>query len=469
MAETNWTEWLVGQGFRPDIRSGSGKLNSYMTDLSKNYGLGEQDFTKAFQAYGAQYSPGERDENNNGGYFGNDPNVAFWNEQSTLRALGQGLDKSNPGAAYSGKWNDYWNRGAETAQQNEAAKAWEDGANNISSDTADLGDILKGVGFVMGGAGLAGAFGGGGLFGGGGIGPEFGELSSSAFGGQGAINAATGAAAASGGVTPQGGGMDWLDEILNSTQGDAVWNTSGAGNPLDFLGGSGGSSIPNIGPDFGELSAEIGQVGQGSASNTASLLQQMQRALQLGQNVPTSAIKSLFGTSDAGATSLSSLLGKLGAAGLGAYASNQQSNALADLANKYQEYGAPYRAELGRLQSDPGSFLTSPRVTTAVDQGTSAMARALSAKDGNPMGSGRALQELQNYSTNSLYGQLTNRENQLANFGGLSNFNAAAPNANLAAVNQTGNMYNAIGAGLNDVLNPQPTYLDLMKAMKGLA
>ena len=196
--------------------------------------------------------------------------------------------------------------------------------------------------------------------------------------------------------------------------------------------------------------------GAGNAASSTNWLSQLAKA-------PTSILKSL-GFSDSDISSI----GKLGAAGFGAYASNQQSERLADLANEYKGFGAPYRAELSRLQSDPGSFLTSPRVTTAVDQGTNAMARALSAKDGNPMGSGRALQELQNYSTNSLYGQLTNRENQLANFGGLSGFNAAAPQANLASVQQSGNMYNAIGAGINDVFNPQPTYMDLIKAMKGL-
>lgn len=222
-----WTEWLVGQGFRPDLRSGGGALESYMEKLSRDYGLTEQDFTKAFQAYGAQ---GDGD-----GYFGGDRNVAFWNEQAVLRALGQGLDKSNPGAAYSGKWNDYWNRGAETAQQNEAAKAWEDGANNISSDLSDLGDIALGFSVVLGAGALAGAFGGAAAGGASGLADV-----------QAAAAADPGFLTAGGVTTPQTGGMfvgnsgmlggtgnAIADSVLNGAVRGGVTSTLTGGDPIN--------------------------------------------------------------------------------------------------------------------------------------------------------------------------------------------------------------------------------------------
>lgn len=242
--------------------------------------------------------------------------------------------------------------------------------------------------------------------------------------------------------------MDWTDFIPSGTDS--------GGSFLDYLPTDAGP-LTDVGSNLNlsEILQGMSDIPAGAAGS-ANWMDQLRSLIPGGSG---------YGDSN----SLASLLGKLAGPALGAYASNQQANALADIARQYSEYGAPYRAQLAQLQADPGSFLNSPRVQTAVDQGTNAMARALSARDGNPVGSGRALHELQNYATNSLYGQLTNRENQLANFGGLSNFNAAAPQTGLASVAQTGNMWNSIGAGLNDVFNPQPTYLDLVKAMKGLA
>lgn len=323
----------------------------------------------------------------------------------------------------------------------------------LGGATGSLGSL--GVGATGTGAVAAG----GGALGSGLAGLGAADLAAAGLGGlAGATGGAVGnfvpAEAAGGTVTGSGGSdMSWLDDMIENLTGPGADTGMGAGNSVfdtSYL-----NQLPS-GPDILDVPGGLDSVIPQS-SGTPSWLSQIAKA-------PTSLLKSL-GLSDSDV----SMIGKLGAAGLGAYASNQQSNALAEQAAKFAEYGAPYRQQLASLQSDPGSFLSSPRVTSAVDQGTSAMARALSARDGNPTGSGRALQEMQNYATNSLYGQLTNRENQLANFGGLSNFNAAAPSANLASVQQTGNMYNAIGAGINDIFNPQPTYLDLIKAMKGLA
>jgi hypothetical protein len=150
-------------------------------------------------------------------------------------------------------------------------------------------------------------------------------------------------------------------------------------------------------------------------------------------------------------------LGNLLGTGLGLLGANAQQNAAGDLADKYWGAGEPYRQRLSSLYSNPASFLTSPEVTTSVDQGTNALARSLSAKVGNPVGSGTALQELQNYSTNSLYGQLGAEKNRLAQFGGLSSINSAIPATGAAAASTSGNLWNVAGSGLANVFNPAPT------------
>lgn len=474
------------------------KVKNYLSGLQTNYGLTTDDFNNALKSYGATYSDGG---------FLNDKNVGWWGEDAMLRAFGTGLDTLNPNAAYKGSWQSMYSKQAEDAQQKDFATRFAANEANQGSDLADLKDIALGASAVLGVGALGGAFGGLGAASGGAAAAEGGmSLAPGAFEGlssalvpaganvvpagltavgggaaipasSGILGALTGGAAGAvtgaadgwtsgadlptGGATGGTGGnnVSWLDDLLN--EAPTGWENTQTGDPLAGLFDNVTPPVDQVGSDWASGNP-TGPVGGSNATTTPSWLSQI-------KNAPTSLLKSAFGLNDADAASMSSLLGKLAGAGLGAYASNQQANALADVAKQYAEYGAPYRAELGRLQSDPGSFLSSPRVTTAVDQGTSAMARALSARDGNPVGSGRALQEMQNYATNSLYGQLTNRENQLANFGGLSSYNNSAPQANLAAVGQTGNMYNAIGAGINDIFNPQPTYLDLVKAMKGLA
>jgi hypothetical protein len=149
---------------------------------------------------------------------------------------------------------------------------------------------------------------------------------------------------------------------------------------------------------------------------------------------------------------------------LGYEASNNQTEAFTNLANQYMAFGAPYRDQLAQLDTPDGinNYLNSAEVTTPVQQGTNALARSLSI-NGNPAGSGTALQEIQNYATNSLSGQLYNRRNQLANFGGLSSFNAAAPQLSAGAINSQANGYNALGYSLGSAFNPQPSLADVFR------
>lgn len=218
--------------------------------------------------------------------------------------------------------------------------------------------------------------------------------------------------------------------------------------------GSVGGAAVDTGLTGSELWSGLGSAPVGSGGFSLTDL--------LGNN-GSSILKSLTGNG----ASLSSLLGKLGAAGLGAYASNQQSNALNDLAGRYEGYGAPYRARLSSLMANPDSFINSNEVQVPVQQGTNALMRSLSTS-GNPFGSGNALQQGQNYASNSFYDKLQGKENQLAAFGGLANFNSAAPGASTAAIGAQGNAANAIGAGLNDIFNPPKTLAENLAAYKSL-
>jgi len=145
------------------------------------------------------------------------------------------------------------------------------------------------------------------------------------------------------------------------------------------------------------------------------------------------------------------------------YASDQQANAMGDLAARYEGYGAPYRDRLADLYSDPTAFLDSPEVKVPVQMGTDALARALSTQ-GNPAGSGTALQELQNYSANQFFGRLGQEKDRLAGFGGLTAYNAAAPQAASNAVNAERGVYDALGYGIGAVTNPPRSLADILKS-----
>jgi hypothetical protein len=148
---------------------------------------------------------------------------------------------------------------------------------------------------------------------------------------------------------------------------------------------------------------------------------------------------------------------------LGAFGAASQAEDYEDLANQYMNMGAPYRSRLEQLYGNPQSFLNSPEVRVPIQQGTDMLARSLSVK-GNPAGSGNALQELQNYASNQLFGRLGEEKNRLANYGGLSRFAEAAPGAATGAIGAQKGVYDALGAGAADIFNPPRRYTlqDLM-------
>ena len=256
--------------------------------------------------------------------------------------------------------------------------------------------------------------------------------------------------------------MDWLNELLQQTGefGQSAGTLEGGFNAA--LSGTNTMTTPDW---LQSLLQQTGESGQSAATLEGGFNSALGTA---GGGGIWEAIRNATGLEN---KDLLRMGGQLGAAGLGAYGANQQAKSLQGLSDKYSEFGAPYRAMLAQSYADPSGFLAnSPDIKAAVQQGTDATSRALSV-NGNPAGSGRALQEMQNYATQGLYGQLGNERQRLANFGGLSAMTGSAPQLATSAIGQQGNVLNALGYGINQVTNPTPSLNDLWKSLNlgGLA
>lgn len=272
----------------------------------------------------------------------------------------------------------------------------------------------------------------------------------------GELGAWTGAAGTAGAASTGGSGMfDWTDVLggMTDSTGSALsgWNsTSSLADLTTAANQYGWSDLASAGTSAG-ANADIA-----GSSWINNLLQQ---AINDPLGSAGKVLKSFTGSSNS--SDWMKTLGSLGAAGLGAYASNNQTNALEAQAQRYEGYGAPYRQKLSDLYADPSSFLKDPSVTVPVDQGTSSLMRSLSTQ-GNPFGSGNALQQGQSYATDQLYNKLGQEKDRLAGFGGLSSYNQAAPTTATNAIQSSSNTWNALGSGANNIFNPPQTQAQTM-------
>lgn len=138
---------------------------------------------------------------------------------------------------------------------------------------------------------------------------------------------------------------------------------------------------------------------------------------------------------------------------LGVLGSANQANAYQNQAEWAKGIGDPYRNLLSQSYANPMGYLSSPEVTGAVQQGTDALSRSLS-MGGNPIGSGGALQKIQDYATNQQLDRLGQYRSQLGGFGGLNAINASIPTSAAAAIGARGNIWNAGGVLANDIFKP---------------
>lgn len=279
---------------------------------------------------------------------------------------------------------------------------------------------------------------------------------------------ATGAAESGMSAASLAGSDPYLASVLNSgiTPEIAAAAQAGATTAPGLM--SSFSGVPDISSlyDLGNVAA--GASGLSTAANLAS-------KIPSGSSGASSGLQSVLGkagitnpdgsmnwgnVASAGADLAPYALGYMGAQS----AAESQDKVLQqqkDLAAKYEAMGEPYRQKLSDLYGNPDAFLNSQEVQKPVQQASDIMARSLSTQ-GNPTGSGRAMQQLQSYSADQLYGRLGEEKNRLAGFGGLTQYQGAAPG--IASSANVQNPYDiqkwqAAGAGagaLNDIFNPKP-------------
>ena len=168
------------------------------------------------------------------------------------------------------------------------------------------------------------------------------------------------------------------------------------------------------------------------------------------------------GTNIATAADYVSVLGTVGATGLGILGANAQTNAYQDVANRFIDLGAPYRA-LNLASYQPGfSMQNEPGYSDALANTQSQFLRAASAgrapgvARGNPFDNPGAWAETMKYvNANLALPALTSYRSGLERSGGLGL--GAGANASLAGAGTAGGIYNALGSGLSNLTNPPST------------
>jgi hypothetical protein len=342
-------------------------------------------------------------------------------------------------------------------------------------DETDHGKlILAAMAAAVGGAGLAG-LGAAGASGAGGMAgleaaalagaPGAGTALGSSLAGAGAAGAGAGLDAAWG-VNQQGAGMDFLSEGFGGgLDAQTLSEIQALGvEPADWLSGlrdlAPQAAPTNLQDKMTALDTILGKNGTGMGLEAAKAI------LRSGGADLSGLIQAIAKEGSSG--SLASILGKLGAAGLGAYASNQQSNALTDLASKYQEYGAPSRARYEASMAPGFDPMSVPGYSGAVDTASKSLLARLSASGGNPFGNPGGLIDANKQIINGTAMPAVQEYQRLNANTGFGNSMNAALGLQKESIGADANLYNSIGYGLNAATNPQPSITDIMKQLQGL-
>lgn len=155
------------------------------------------------------------------------------------------------------------------------------------------------------------------------------------------------------------------------------------------------------------------------------------------------------------------ILGGLAQGVVGTLGAKAQGDAYSDVASQYLALGAPGRAQYDTLTS-PGYDVTQlPGLKSAMDTAAKTRLSALSMQHGNPANSPNSTYDLDKYLIGNIaLPQYNTAVSQALTRAGLG-VNTAGTGS-LASAGQTGNAFNAIGAGLNTALNPSPSIMDLI-------
>lgn len=322
---------------------------------------------------------------------------------------------------------------------------------NVMQTKNDLATYLPFILAAGMGAGIAG-----GAFGGAGLGAEAGGLEgiTSTFGSYEAPTAVGGAfSTAPDYASLFGPGADVSNATMAGTYGSIPVDTSMAG--ATSLTGAVPSFSQSVGDAFGADSLLSG----GGAS---------------GFTIPpgtSSAISRLL-NGTATTDDYVKLAGTLGSTALGAFGANQSANAYKDVASQYLGLGAPFRGLLGQSYQPGFSMGNEPGYKDALDQSTNAFLRQASAgkapgvSGGNPMENPGAWGETLKYVTgNTALPALQNYRAGLAGAGQLGV--AQSGPAALGGAQASGGIYDALGYGLNSLVNPQTDLQTLAKILGG--
>ena len=308
--------------------------------------------------------------------------------------------------------SEFWRAGAALTGQISTDKKKTEHANNIKLLSVLAGPVAASFAPAGGASATAG----------------FGEA---AYAGGGA--AAMGGGATAGGATAGAYGANAGSPTVTGTATGSGQFVNASGQALPASGGAaatlaGGSTA---GGTFAPAAqgATAGAGGLGVTGTTAA------------GAVGTTALSRILDGSGSTAD-YTSVLGNVGMAAYGADASDRQTDAYKELAEKYMAMGAPYRDELAAISTDPNKFYEGP----AAQEGLEAVLRRLSV-NGNPAGSPYS----QSLALGSLYDKYGQERDRLAGFGGLTAYNSAAPGAAATAIGSTSNTYNALGAGAADL------------------
>jgi hypothetical protein len=257
------------------------------------------------------------------------------------------------------------------------------------------------------------------------------------------------------------GGMGGGENVLNGMD-----LSGGLTNVDDFSYGTltsgleGGSSFPFSGgiDDFG-MDTLPGVIEGGPVSTVDGM------ATGLGGSIP-SWLQNLMPSG----SSLTSLLGKIAPAALGAYGANQQANSYQDMMNQYFSLGAPYRSLLQQSYQPGFDISKEPGYQNAMDTTMNTYMRAASAGNaqgvagGNPFNNPGAFMESQKYLAGNLaLPYLQNYRSGLSSSGQLGLGPAAQFGGN--SIQSQGGVYDAIGYGLGEIFNPKPDYTQQFASM----
>jgi hypothetical protein len=217
-------------------------------------------------------------------------------------------------------------------------------------------------------------------------------------------------------------------------------------------GASGGFPYTGVIDDFG-MDTLPGVIDGGPVSTVDGM------ATGFGGSVP-SWLQNLMPSG----SSLTSLLGKIAPAALGAYGANQQANSYQDMMNQYFSLGAPYRGLLQQSYQPGFDISKEPGYQNAMDTTMNTYMRAASAGNaqgvagGNPFNNPGAFMESQKYLAGNLaLPYLQNYRSGLSSSGQLGLGPAAQFGGN--SIQSQGGVYDAIGYGLGEVFNPKPDYM----------